>query len=316
VLAVGFPERIARARGGVPGRFVMAGGRGAMLDETDALARQQWLAVADMTGAGPDLRITLAARLSEEDALALGGVEQKDEAWFDPATGRVRARRVRRVGAIVLDEMPLPSPPPELVREGLLQAVHENGFGILGDGEQLKQLLARVSLLSDAIGAPWPADFGQRLLDRLDEWLGPLVEAAKSLDAIEGGALAHAAAALLDWPLSRDIGRLAPTHWESPAGKRVPIDYSSEGGPRTACKVQEAFGLSAHPMIADGRAPLTLVLLSPAQRPVAVTGDLPAFWRGGYHDMRKDMKGRYPKHDWPEDPASAAPTSRAKARGN
>src|SRR5690606_10870554 len=171
LLALGFPERIARARGGAPGRFILAGGRGAMLDETDPLARQPWLAVADMTGSGPDLRITLAARIAEEDALALGDVEQKDEAWFDPATGRVRARRTRRMGASMLDETPLPSPSPELVRNGLLQAVRDKGFGILGGHEQLAQLLARVSLLAGAMGSPWPANLQQVLFDRLDEWL-------------------------------------------------------------------------------------------------------------------------------------------------
>jgi ATP-dependent helicase HrpB len=314
VLALGFPERIARARGGVPGRFLLAGGRGAMLDETDPLARQAWLAVADMTGAGPDLRITLAARISEEDALGIGGVETREEARYDAAARRVRARRIRRLGAIVLEETPLPSPPKELLREALLEAVREQGFGILPDADVLGSLIARVEMLANSIGDPWPANFRQVLLDRLDEWLGPLLDTA-SLDAIDGGAFAHAAVALLDWPLPRELNRLAPTHWETPVGKRAAIDYAAEGGPRAACKVQEAYGLAVHPFVADGRVPLTLALLSPAQRPVAVTKDLPAFWRGGYHDMRKDMKGRYPKHDWPEDPAAATPTSRAKPRG-
>jgi ATP-dependent helicase HrpB len=286
-----------------------------MLDEADPLARQTWLAVADMTGAGPDLRITLAARISEEDALKIGGVKTREEAKYDAAARRVRARRTRRLGAIVLEETPLPSPPKELVREGLLEAVREQGFDILPRADALNGLVARVQMLAGAIGDPWPKDFRQVLTDRLPDWLGPLLDAASSLDALDGDALVHAAVALLDWPLPRDLSRLAPTHWETPVGKRVPIDYASEGGPRAACKVQEAYGLSVHPVIADGRVPLTLALLSPAQRPVAVTKDLPAFWRRGYHDMRKDMKRRYPKPEWPEDPASAIPTSRAKPRG-
>jgi len=314
VLALGFPERIARARGGATGRFVMAGGRGAMLDETDPLAREQWLSVADMTGAGPDLRITLAARISEVDALDLGGVETKEEARYDPETRRVRARRTRRLGAIVLEETPLPAPSKELIREGLLQAVRESGFPILPHAAQLESLIARVNVLAAAIGSPWPAEFQQTLFDRLDDWLGPLLEDASSLVSVDGQTLAHAAAAILDWPLPRDLDRLAPTGWTTPAGRRVEIDYSAEGGPRVECKVQEVYGLLTHPAIADGRIALTLALLSPAQRPVALTKDLPAFWRGGYHDMRRDMKGRYPKHDWPEDPASAVATSRAKPR--
>jgi ATP-dependent helicase HrpB len=315
VLALGFPERIARARGGAPGRFLLAGGRGAMMDETDPLARQTWLTVADMTGAGPDLRITLAGRISEEDALEIGGVETKEEARYDAATRRVRARRTRRLGAIVLEETPLPSPSKELVRAGLLEAVREHGFEILPHAEGLNALLARVQTLADAIGDPWPREFPQVLINRLNDWLGPLLDNASSLDALDGGELAHAAVALLDWPLPRELNRLAPMQWETPVGKRVRIDYAAEGGPRAECKVQEAYGLSVHPAVADGRIPLTLALLSPAQRPVAVTKDLPAFWSAGYHDMRKDMKGRYPRHEWPEDPAVAAPTSRAKPRG-
>jgi ATP-dependent helicase HrpB len=286
-----------------------------MLDETDPLARQTWLAVADMTGAGPDLRITLAARIAEDDALEIGGVETREEAKYDATARRVRARRTRRLGAIVLEETPLPSPPKELVREGLLEAVREHGLDILPNADALNSLVARIALLASAVGDPWPKDFRQALIERLDEWLGPLFDTASSLDAIDGGALVHAAVALLEWPLPRELNRLAPTHWETPAGKRVVIDYAAEGGPRAECKVQEAYGLSVHPAVADGRTALTLALLSPAQRPVAVTKDLPAFWRGGYHDMRKDMKGRYPKHEWPEDPASAKPTSRAKPRG-
>ncbi len=316
ILALGYPERIARARGGAPGRFVLSGGRGAMLDETDPLAREPWLSVADMTGAGPDLRITLAARLTEEDALASGGVETTEEARYDPATRRIRARRTRRIGAIILEETPLPSPSPGLVRQGLLEAVREEGFGILPASVEIGQLIARVDLLHAAFGAPWPAGFGDVLKDRLDDWLGPLLESATSLDALDPVLLRQAAAEVLGWPLTRELVRLAPVNWMTPAGRRAEIDYTAEGGPRAECKVQEAYGLTTHPAVADGRIALTLALLSPAQRPVALTRDLPAFWRGGYLDMRKDMRGRYPKHDWPDDPASATPTSRARPRSH
>jgi ATP-dependent helicase HrpB len=316
VLALGFPERVARLRGQTAGRFLLAGGRGAMLDEADPLATQGWLAVADMTGSGPDLRITLAARITEDDALASGAIEVKEEARYDPETRRVRARRVRRLGAVVLEEAPLPAPTGELVRAALLEAIREQGLGLLRNAEALQSLIGRVELLGRVIGAPWPADFGEIVKARLEDWLGPLLESPGALDSLGGGQLLDAALTLLDWPLPRDLARLAPTHWTAPVGRAVPVDYACDGGPMVECKVQEAYGLAAHPTIADGRIALTVALLSPAFRPVAVTRDIPSFWRGGYIDVKKDMKGRYPKHDWPEDPAAATPTSRARPRGN
>jgi len=316
VLALGFPERVARLRGQAAGRFLLAGGRGAMLEEADPLARQGWLAVADMTGAGPDLRITLAARITEDDALASGAVEVNEEARYDPETRRVRARRVRRLGAVVLEEAPLPAPKGELVRTALLEAIREQGLGLFRSAEALQGMIGRVDLLGKVIGAPWPAGFGDLVLERLEDWLGAQLESPAALDTLGGGQLADAALTLLDWPLPRELARLAPTHWTTPVGRNVPIDYASASGPTVECKVQEAFGLATHPMIADGRIALTVSLLSPAFRPVAVTRDVPSFWRGGYVDMKKDMKGRYPKHAWPEDPATATPTSRARPRGN
>lgn len=314
ILARAFPERIARARGQAPGRFLLAGGRGAMLDETDPLARAQWLAVADMTGSGPDLRITLAAHITEEQALSSGAVETTERAEYDPQAGRVRARRTRRLGAIVLDEVQLPAPSPELVRTALLDAVRTRGLSILRNADALETLVARVDLLGRTIGDPWPTNFREMMLDRLDDWLGPLLGEPSAPGNLGGGQLVDAALTLLDWPLPRDLARLAPLRWTPPSGQALDIDYGTESGPTVSCKVQQVYGVSVHPAIADGRVPLMLALLSPAMRPVAMTRDVPAFWRGGYHDMRKDMKGRYPKHDWPEDPANARPTHRAKPR--
>ena len=316
ILARAFPERIARSRGQAPGRFVLSGGRGAMLDETDPLARAEWLAVADMTGSGPDLRITLAAHLSEDQALASGAVETTERAEYDPESGRVRARRIRRLGAIVLEEAPLPAPSADLVRAALLDAVRTLGLAVLRGSDAIDTLIARVDLLSRTFGEPWPSGFRAMLVDRMDEWLGPLLSEPAALERLGGGQLVDATLTLLDWSLSRDLARLAPLRWTPPSGQTLDIDYVSEGGPTVSCKVQQVYGVAIHPAIGDGRIPLTLSLLSPAMRPVATTRDIPAFWRGGYHDMRKDMRGRYPKHDWPDDPASAAPTHRAKPRGS
>lgn len=315
VLALGFPERIARARPGGGGRFLMAGGRGGRLEESDALAREEWIVVAEATGSGAELRITLASRIEEEDALGSGRLSVSEEATYDPGTSSVRARRIRRLGAILLEETPLPQPSRKLLTDGLVAAVRSGGLAILPQGGALSSLIARTGFLHATLGAPWPEHFADELIARLEDWLAPLAEGARSLRDLDEDGLAHAAAALLPWPLTRDIDRLAPRGWRTPAGRIIAIDYAAEGGPRAECKVQEAFGPGEHPTLADGRVRLTLALLSPAQRPVALTRDLPGFWRGGYADMRKDMRGRYPKHDWPEDPASAVPTSRAKPRG-
>jgi ATP-dependent helicase HrpB len=314
ILAEAFPERIARARPGAPGRFHLASGRGALLGETDPLARAPWLAVADLTGGGVDLRITLAARLSEEEAESIGRPLTEETARYDPASRSIRARRTRRIGAIVIEDAPLQSPSPELVREGLLEAVRTQGLELIPDVAPLFALTSRVTFLAATVGEPWPTDFHKQLLRDLDTWMAPALEGVRSLDKLSGAELADAALATLDWSLQRDLVRLAPTSWTTPAGRSVSIDYAAEGGPRAECKVQEAYGLSLHPTIAGGRVPLTLTLLSPAQRPVATTRDLVGFWRGGYHDMRRDMKGRYPKHDWPDDPATATPASRPRKR--
>lgn len=314
VLGLGFPERIAMSRPGATGRFLLAGGRGGRLDETDPMARERWLVAADLTGSGAELRITLAARISEADALLAGGASQSEEAIYDPATMSVRARRIRRLGGIVLEETPLPQPPRRLVAGALLNAVREGGLSLLPEGEDLARLIARLAFLRATFGDPWPEDFLKTLTERLEDWLAPLLETTRSLRDIESPALAQAAMTLLDWPLARELDRLAPSLWTTPAGRRIAVDYAAEGGPRAECKVQEAFGPGEHPTVADGRVRLTLALLSPAMRPVALTRDLPGFWTGGYADMRKDMRGRYPKHDWPENPAAALPTSRAKPR--
>ena len=314
LLAAAFPERIARARPGAPGRFQLASGRGALLDESDPLARAPWLAIADLTGGGADLRITLAARLTDEDAERIGQPVIEETARYDASSRSIRARRLRRIGAIVIEDAALQSPPADLVRKGLLEAVRDHGLEVIPDIAPLLALAARIAFLAAAIGAPWPPDFRERLERDLDTWLGPTMDGIRSLDRLSGAALADTALATLDWSLQRDLARLAPISWTTPAGRSVAIDYAADGGPQAACKVQEAYGLEIHPQIAGGRVALSLSLLSPAQRPVATTRDLPGFWTGGYHDMRRDMKGRYPKHDWPEDPARASPASRPPKR--
>lgn len=315
VLALGFPERIGRLRGSAAGRFILAGGRGAVIDETDPMASQQWIVVADMTGSGADLRITLAGRYSEPEALNSDAVETREEAHYDAEARRVRARRVKNLGAIQLEDTPLPAPAGDLVRRALLEAIREQGLGLLRHGDSADTVIRRVELLNRVIGAPWPETFRDLARAKLEDWLGPMLDSPGALDSLTSGQITDALLTLLDWPLPRDLARLFPKAWTTPVGREVEIDYAAEGGPGVACKVQEAFGLATHPTIAEGRIALTVTLLSPAFKPVAVTRDIPGFWRAGYHDMKKDMKGRYPKHNWPDDPAAAIPTSRARPRG-
>jgi ATP-dependent helicase HrpB len=314
LLAAAFPERIARARPGARGRYLLAGGRGAVLDESDPLANEPWLAVAEVTGGGPDLRITLAAPLTESEALACRDVEVETIATYDVRAAAVRARRTRRLGAILIDETPLPEPPDEIAAAALCAAVREQGWDALPDPAPLRAAIERVNFLRAACGEPWPADLSADLRDRLEDWLAPMARGARPLAGASGEVVANAALLILDWTLQRDLDRLAPATWLAPVGRRIPIDYSDPGRPTVALKLQEVFGLNEHPRLAAGAVPLALHLLSPAMRPIAVTQDIAGFWRTGYSDVRKDLRGRYPKHAWPDDPLSAAPTSRAKPR--
>lgn len=306
ILLEAWPDRLARARDrdAQPGMFLLASGQAGRLEPGDPLARREWIAVADLGGGSGVARITAAVPV--EDSVARKRVETATLHAFSPETGQVSAKRVTRIGAITLSETPLPKPKGEAVTEALLEAVETYGLDLLARRPALDTLAARLSLLHSVFGAPWPADFEQVLIARLDEWLRPILDQTPDLAAISGGELANAARALLDWPLPRDLDELAPTHFETPAGSRLAIDYLAETAPLVNCRVQEVFGLDAHPRIGGGRVAIRFSLLSPARRQVALTSDLPRFWRGGYADLRKDMKGRYPKHDWPENPAAAS----------
>ncbi len=312
VLALAFPERIAHARPDAAGRYHMAGGRGAWMEDTDPMSREQWLVAADITGAGADVRITLAAAVSLSELNELGLVTQQVESHFDLAARSVRVRRTKRIGAITLESVPIKSPDAEHTRAALLDAVRTHGLSILPGADKIAGVVARVGFLADQVGAPWPSDFGAQLIDQVEEWLGPLLSSPR-LDGLDEQALEAASLTLLGWSQATELAKLAPVQWRTPAGTQRRIDYQAAGGPLVECKVQEVFGLGSHPVV-TGNVPLTLNLLSPAGRPVAVTKDLPSFWIGGYGDMRKDMKARYPKHDWPDDPASAVAASRSIRR--
>jgi ATP-dependent helicase HrpB len=317
VLALAYPDRIAKARPGRPGEFLLANGRGAMLDPADALAREPYLAVAATAGAPPRARILEAAPISEAEIAAefAAHIEAADEVRFDAAAGAVRARRVRRLGRLVLSEEALPDPDPAAVAAALLAGVREKGIDALPWTPALRQVRARVGFLRAHEGDPWPDLTDAALSADLDTWLGPFLAGKRAVAEIIAADLDAALGALLPYALRKRLDAEAPTHFEAPSGSRLPIDYGAEGGPALAVRVQELFGLAAHPTLAGGRVRLSLRLLSPAHRPVQVTRDLPGFWRGSYQAVKAEMKGRYPKHPWPDDPLTAPATRRAKPRG-
>ncbi len=313
-IAQGFPDRIAKARPGKVGEFLMANGRAAQVDAADPLAREAWLAIAEITGGAATLRITLAAPISEAEARDIGHEITEDIASFDPKLNRLTARRVTRIGAITLAQTPLSKPIGEVALKGLLAAFEKDGIKLLPAQDAINSFSTRINFLNAQFGSDWPEDFTKIIHNRAKEWLAPLLENQRDFSKITDGKAIAAIKTLLDWQLISDMDRLAPSHWTTPTERSVSINYDTEKGPTVSVKAQEFFGLSQHPFIANGQVPLTLELLSPAQRPIAMTKDITAFWSGGYQDMRKDMRGRYPKHDWPEDPANAKPQRGVKRK--
>jgi len=301
---------------GKHGEFLMANGRAALLEPHDALAGEAFLAIGEIAGRAASARILLAAPLTLEeiDSVAGDGIETADELAFDRASSALRARRRRRLGALVLAEQTLPVPNDEIAALALARGVLSLGVERLPWSKALKQWRDRVMFLRAAEGEAWPnLSDGRLAVD--PEWLAPFLAGKTRLDEIGSEDVWEALRALLPWELARRLDQEAPTHFRAPTGTEAPIDYEAEGGPSIALRVQELFGLNEHPAVAGGRIPLTLHLLSPAHRPIQITRDLPGFWRGSWSSVRSDLRGRYPRHFWPEDPASAPATSRAKPRG-
>lgn len=315
LLALAWPERIARARG-APGHFQLASGRGVWIEETDVLAREPWLAVGELGGGGRADRILLAAPLDPAQIAEHFAADIVREARIEPGpSGRLRAVRLERLGRLVLKETLDEAPSADLIRAALLDQAREAGIDALPWGEAGAGLRARIAFLRE-LGLTDLPDLGDEALAAgLDAWLGPALEGLRSLKDLSPARLDAAVASRLDYAQSRRLDALAPARWTAPTGNSFAIDYAAPGGPRVEVRVQEVFGLSVHPAVAEGRAPLTLALTSPAHRPIQTTRDLPGFWQGSWREVRAEMRGRYPRHVWPEDPASAAPTSRAKPRG-
>jgi len=312
LLAEAFPERVAKARGS-SGEFQLATGRGAHVEATDALARERWIAVGELGGGAARDRILLAAPL-DEAALRVAFADRlvAEERLEVEADGKVRGRRLLRLDRLTVEDRLIEKPDPAMIARALADKVRREGLAALPLGEASCSLLERAAFLRAARPGDWPDLSEAALLARLDDWLVPLLIGKRSLAQLTDGALEGALRALLPWPLPQKLDKEAPARWEAPTGSRFRVDYVAEGGPRVEARVMELYGLSVHPTVAG--APLTLALLSPGHRPIQITRDLPGFWRGSWKDVRTDMKGRYPRHVWPEEPWLAQATTRAKPR--
>ncbi|MFN3855158.1 MAG: ATP-dependent helicase HrpB [Phreatobacter sp.] len=314
VLALAYPDRIARARGR-DGEFVLANGRGGAVDPASPLAREPFLAVAELGGLAARSRIQSAAPISLaeiEEALA-DRIETREEVSFDRAAAALRARRVRRLGAISLGEATLPVPASPESARALAEGIAALGIHRLPWSKAQLALRHRIAFLR-RVDESFPDLSDEALAQTAADWLAPHITGKTSLAQIDADNLAEALDLLVPWDVKRRVEAELPSHFDAPSGQRHPIDYEGEE-PVLAIRVQELFGLATHPSVARGRIPLKLELLSPAHRPVQVTRDLPGFWKGSWQAVKAEMKGRYPRHPWPDDPAAAQPTHRAKPRG-
>jgi ATP-dependent helicase HrpB len=320
LLALAYPDRIAKARGAT-GQFLLVNGRAGSVDAADALARAPYCVVADLTGTAAASRILAAAPMTEADFLSsVGGrMISGEELFFDAQALALRARRVKRIDAIVLDQQTMPVPASAEAAEVFAKGIATAGLRHLPWSKATAQWRDRVMFLRRAQGDepdnPWPDLSDEALAATICDWLAPFLAGTTSVSQIGADTLREALETLLPWDMKKRLDDEAPTHFEAPTGSHVALDYEAEGGPVLAIRVQELYGLSAHPALAGGRAPLTLHLLSPAHRPIQITKDLPGFWKGSWAAVKTEMKGRYPRHLWPDDPANALPTTRAKPRG-
>jgi ATP-dependent helicase HrpB len=321
LVALAYPDRIAQRRvtrdedPGSAGRFLLRNGIGAALPSAQALSATPYLAVADLGGQPPENRIFLAATLALEDIEAqfADQIEHEEIVSWDGDAGSVRARERERLGAIVLRERTTTSPDPATVTATLLAAIAREELRDLPWTDGVRQLRQRIAFVH-SLDSSWPDVSDAALVATLSEWLGPHVYGLARRDELRRLDLAAILLEMLSWEQRAALDDLAPSHLEVPSGSRIRIDYADPRSPVLAVRVQELFGLIETPRIARGRVPLTLHLLSPAHRPVQVTTDLAGFWRTGYFDVKKELKGRYPKHYWPDDPFQAVPTRHVRPR--
>ncbi|SUX36365.1 ATP-dependent RNA helicase HrpB [Cedecea davisae] len=316
LLATAFADRIARRRG-AEGRYQLANGMGAMLEQDDAMTRHEWL-IAPLLLQGsqsPDARILLALPLDIEELVARVPqlLTESDSVEWDEERGSLKAYRRRQIGRLVVKVQLLAKPSEEEMQLAILNGIRERGLDLLEWSIPAQQLRLRLACAARWLPEQkWPAVDDESLLATLEEWLLPEMRGVHSLRALKNIDLSRALGNLLDWPMRQRLDSALPTHYTVPTGSQIAIRYHSDNPPALAVRMQEMFGEAQTPAIAGGRVPLVLELLSPAQRPLQITRDLTAFWNGAYREVQKEMKGRYPKHVWPDDPANTAPTRRTK----
>jgi ATP-dependent helicase HrpB len=315
LLAWAYPDRIAQRRPTGEGRFLLANGRGGFLDPREPLATQDFIVAAEMDGDRRDARIFLAAAYDLDDLLAQNAerLEWREHVAWDTIHQRVRTERRLVLGALNLRCEPLGNPDPQSVQAAFLMGIRDYGLDCLPWNRKLRSWQARVNFLHRIMNGRWPDLSDAHLTATLEQWLRPHIAGYLRLRDLKKLDLGRILLEQLDWRQIRALDRLAPTHLGVPSGRRIPVDYDADP-PVLAVRLQELFGLEDTPVVADGRQPLVIHLLSPANRPVQITQDLAGFWQNGYNAVRKDLRGRYPKHDWPEDPVGARATYRVKPR--
>lgn len=315
LLALAFPDRIAQRRPAGQGQYKLRSGRGARLPAHDPLASHPFLVVAELDAGEGEGRIHLAAPLERESLEAdfAAQIRSRENVFWDGNSGQVKALRRQLLGELILDEAPLNNPAPEAVLAALLTGIRLRGLESLPWTNPAKELRLRMeSIRAWQPETPWP-DMGEaHLLATLEQWLAPFLVGMRTMEQLKKLDLCAILAAQLSWQQRQELDTLAPTHLLAPSGSRIPLRYSASGPPILAVRLQEMFGLAETPKICDNRVAVVLHLLSPAQRPIQITSDLDGFWRKSYHEVKKEMRGRYPKHHWPDDPWQARPTARTK----
>lgn len=316
MLLLAYPDRVAMAREGRRGAVRLSGGRGAVLPAEHPLAGAPWLVAPRLMGGSGEDRVLLAAPVTEEAVREVLGhrIVRTQRVEWDARNDVVTALWEERMGALVLRSGALPDPDPDAVIAALLEGIRRSGEGVLPWSVSARALVERVTFLHRLDPDEWPGLEPEVLLDSLPEWLAPWLGGIRSLAGLSRLDMEQILLGLLPHRSRERLERLAPATLEVPSGSRITLDYGDPGGPVLAVRLQEMFGLQETPRVAGGRVPVTIHLLSPARRPVQVTRDLASFWRSGYAEVRKELRARYPKHSWPEDPLAAEPVRGAKRR--